>query len=123
TLTLLVLGLVASVVSLLRTSRPWTPSMLIEAMFSYFILFSIALSYLYNFVLHVFFGEMTAGFIGWEDSPFQRGGGFAKLGFALLGFLHSGGALICALPLLWELGASYSARQAFTYWRFNEPAT
>ena len=87
TLTLLVLGLVASVVSLLRTSRPWTPSMLIEAIFSYFILFSIALSYLYNFVLHVLFGEMAARFIGWADSPFQREVGFANLGFAVVGFL------------------------------------
>jgi Family of unknown function (DUF6790) len=123
TLTLLVLGLVASVVSLLRTSRPWTPSMLIEAIFSYFILFSIALSYLYNFVLHVFFGEMTARFIGWADSPFQREVGFANLGFAVVGFLHFGGASTCALPRLWELGASCSARQAFTFWRFYELAT
>src|SRR5262245_61388114 len=30
----------------------------------------------------------------------------------LLDFLHSGGALICALPLLWELDASCSARQS-----------
>ena len=30
---------------------------------------------------------MTAGFIGWADSPFQREVGFANLGFAVLGFL------------------------------------
>src|SRR5262249_36213748 len=97
TLTLLVLGLVASVVSLLRTSRPWTTSMLIEAIFSYFILFSIALSYLYNFVLHVFFGEMTAGFIGWEDSPFQREVGFSNFGFAVFGLLPFRGCFLFAL--------------------------
>ena len=87
TLTLLVLGLVASAIALLRTSRPWTASVVTEAVISYFILFSIALSYLYNFVLHVFFGEMTAHFIGWADSPFQREVGFASLGFAAVGFL------------------------------------
>jgi len=123
TLELLVLGLVASVISLMRTSRPWARSEFIEAIFSYFILFSIALSYLYNFILHVFFGETAARFIGWEDSPFQREVGFANLGFAVVGFLAFGGALICALPLLWELDASCSARQSFTFWRFYEPAT
>jgi len=87
TLELLVLGLVASVISLMRTSRPWARSEFIEAIFSYFILFSIALSYLYNFILHVFFGETAARFIGWEDSPFQREVGFANLGFAVVGFL------------------------------------
>jgi len=92
TLDLLVLGLVASVISLLRTPRPWTRSQLTEAIFSYFILFSIALSYLYNFVLHVFFSEMTARFIGWEDSPFQWEVGFANLGFAVVGFLAFGGS-------------------------------
>src|SRR5919206_2076139 len=87
TLTLLVLGLVASVASLLRAPRPWTAPTVVEALFSYFILFTIALSYLYNFVVHVFFGEMAARFIGWPDSPFQTEVGFASLGFAVLGFL------------------------------------
>lgn len=87
TLTLLVLGLVASMISLLRRHRPWTAPVIVEALFSYFILFSIALGHLYSFVLHVFFGEMTARFIGWADSPFQAEVGFASLGFAALGFL------------------------------------
>jgi hypothetical protein len=87
TLTLLVLGLVASAASLLRMPRRLTSRVLVEALFSYFILFSIALSYLYNFVVHVFFGEMAARFIGWADSPFQTEVGFASLGFAAIGFL------------------------------------
>ena len=40
-------------------------------------LFSIGISFFYNFVVHAFFGEMAARFIGWEDSPFQREVGFA----------------------------------------------
>lgn len=87
TLTLFVLGLVASAASLLRKPRPLTSPVLVEAVFSYFILGSIALSYLYNFVAHVFFGETVARFIGWADSPFQREVGFASLGFAVVGFL------------------------------------
>ena len=56
-------------------------------MFSYFLLFSIGVSFLYNFVMHVFFGEMAARFIGWADSPFQAEVGFASLGFAVVGLL------------------------------------
>src|SRR5215467_8782387 len=73
TLTLLVLGILVSAVSLLRTPRPLTAPALVEALFSYFILFSIAINYFYNFVEHVFFSEATARFIGWADSPFQGG--------------------------------------------------
>jgi Family of unknown function (DUF6790) len=87
TLTFLVVGLVASPVSLWTVPRPWTAPMAVEALFSYFILFSIALTDLYNFVAHVFFGQMTARFIGWADSPFQTEVGFASLGFAAVGFL------------------------------------
>jgi hypothetical protein len=87
TLTLLILGVLASTVSLLRMPRPLTARALVEALFSYFVLFSIAISNLYNFVAHVFLGEAAARFIGWADSPFQREVGFASLGFAIVGLL------------------------------------
>jgi hypothetical protein len=87
TLTFLVIGLAASFVSLLRTQKPRTAPVLIEALFFYFLLFSIGFGFLYNFVLHTFFGEMTARFIGWADSPFQAEVGFASLGFSAVGFL------------------------------------
>ena len=87
TLTLLILGLIAAALSLLRKPRPLTRPVVVEAILSYFLLFSIAISYLYNFILHVFFGEMTARFIGWAQSPFQAEVGFASLGFAVVGFL------------------------------------
>jgi hypothetical protein len=87
TLTLLIVGLLASVASLLRKPRPWKAALIVEALLAYFLLFSIGLSYLYNFVAHVFFGEMAAHFIGWPDSPFQREVGFASLGFAVVGLL------------------------------------
>ena len=87
TLTLLVLGLMASGVSLLRKPHPVQARQVVEALFAYFILFSIAIAHLYNFVLHVFFGEMTAHVIGWANSPFQAEVGFASLGFAMVGFL------------------------------------
>src|SRR6516164_8209045 len=95
TLTFFVLGLLASAIALWRARPPRTFALIVEALFSYFVLFSIGLSSLYNFVLHVFFGKLAAGFIGWEDSPFQFEVGFASLGFAVVGLLAFGEASIC----------------------------
>ncbi|MPZ41715.1 MAG: hypothetical protein GEU95_27485 [Rhizobiales bacterium] len=87
TLTFLFLGLIASAIALLRAPKPLTAPVVVESLFSYFLLFSIGFSFLYNFVMHTFFGEMAAKFIGWANSPFQLEVGFASLGFALVGFL------------------------------------
>ncbi len=81
------MGFLVSAASLLRAPRPWKAPVIVEALLAYFLLFSIGLSYLYNFVAHVFFSEMAARFIGWPDSPFQREVGFASLGFAVVGLL------------------------------------
>ena len=55
TLTFLLIGLIASLVSLLRTPKPLTLPIVIEALFFYFLMFSIGFGFLYNFVLHTFF--------------------------------------------------------------------
>jgi Family of unknown function (DUF6790) len=87
TLTFLVLGLVASGVSLMRKPRPWPAAVIVESLFSFFLLFSIGLSNVYSFVMHVSFGDTAARFIGWAPSPFQAEVGFASLGFGLVGLL------------------------------------
>ena len=87
TLTFVILGLVASAIALARAPKPLTAPVVVEALLSYFILFSVGVSFFYNFVMHTFFGEMSAAFIGWADSPFQAEVGYASLGFALIGFL------------------------------------
>jgi hypothetical protein len=87
TLTFLIVGLVASGVSLLRQRKPLCAPVVTEALFFYFLLFSIGLSFFYNFVGHTFFGETAAKLIGWQDSPFQLEVGFASLGFAVVGLL------------------------------------
>jgi hypothetical protein len=87
TLTFLVIGLIASIISLSLAPRPLTAPRVVEALFFYFLMFSIGFSYLYNFVLHTFFGATAARFIGWPDSPFQAEVGFASLSFAAVGFL------------------------------------
>lgn len=87
TLTFLVLGFIASGIALARAAKPLTMAAIIEALLAYFLLFSIGLSFFYNFVMHTFFGAMVARFVGWPDSPFQTEVGFASLGFAVVGFL------------------------------------
>jgi hypothetical protein len=73
---------------------------LYDALLRWFLFFSIGVSMLYNFVLHVFFGEMTARFIGWADSPFQTEVGLASLGFAAVGFLGFRGGFEARLAAL-----------------------
>ena len=83
TLTFLAIAAIATAVSVARRGGAHLP----EAAMAYYCLFVIGLSFLYNFVMHVFFGEMTASFIGWADSPFQAEVGWASLGFAVIGLL------------------------------------
>src|SRR5262249_56246048 len=83
-----------------RGRPPRNFALIVEALFSYFVLFSIGFSSLYNFVFHVFFGKLAAGFIGWEDSPFQLEVGFASLGFAVVGLLAFRGSFDLRLAAL-----------------------
>ena len=111
TLTFLVIGVIASAFAYYSKPQPRTRAQLIEALFSYFLLFSIGVSFFYNFVMHVFFGELAARFIGWADSPFQAEVGFASLGFAAVGtlaFRGDTGLRIAAVvgPSLFLLGAA-----------------
>ena len=111
TLTFLVAGLVFSATGILREPKPLAEGRAAEHLFRWFLFWSIGVSYLYNFVMHVFFGEMAAGFIGWAQSPFQAEVGFASLGFAAVGFLAfrgSRGLRIAAVvgPALFLWGAA-----------------
>ena len=86
-LTFFVLGLIFSSFSLALKPKPLDKATVVEAFFKYFLLFSVGFNYLYNFVMHVFFAEMAAKFIGWDNSPFQYEVGFASLGFGVVGIL------------------------------------
>src|SRR5437899_8276863 len=85
--TLLIIGFVAAGISLLNKPKPLRINMVAEAFFSYYLLFPIGISNVVNFVFHVFFGEMAAKFIGWQDSPFQAEVGFASLGVGIAGII------------------------------------
>ena len=111
TVTFLAIGLIASAIALARAPKPLTAPVIVEALFAYFVLFSIGCSFFYNFIMHTFFGAMTARFIGWADSPFQTELGLASLGFAVVGFLAFRGGFDLRLaavtgPALFTLGAA-----------------
>ena len=93
TLTCFIIGLLASGLSLLPKKKPLTKAVVVEALFSYFLLFSVGISFFYNFIMHSFFGETAARFIGWQQSPFQFEVGTASLGYAVVGFLAFRGRL------------------------------
>jgi hypothetical protein len=111
TLTFFVLGLLAAAIALARRPKPLPKGAVVEELLAWFLFFSIGVGFLYNFVMHVFFGEMAAAFIGWADSPFQAEVGYASLGFAAVGFLAFRGSLETRLaavlgPALFLWGAA-----------------
>jgi hypothetical protein len=87
TLTFLVIGWVFSGFAIARAPKPAGAAVIVEKLLSWYVLFSIGFSFLYNAVFHMFFGKVAAAFIGWADSPFQFEVGTASLGFAIMGFI------------------------------------
>ncbi len=85
--TFFIIGLIAAGISLLKKPKPLGISAVAEAFLSYYLLFAIGINNLVNFMFHVFFGDIAAKFIGWENSPFQAEVGFASLGVGIAGVL------------------------------------
>ena len=116
TLSFFVIGLVFSGASLALDRRPRTAPVVVEALLAWFLFFSIGLSFLYNFVMHVFFAEMAAHFIGWANSPFQYEVGFASLGFAVVGLLaFRGGPGFRTAAVLGPAGVLWGAAGGHVY--------
>src|SRR5262245_16734274 len=86
-LSFFVIGLVVSLVAIARSGRSVDRSLVVEKLLAWYVFFSIGIDNFYNFVMHVFFGKMSAAFIGWADSPFQFEVGTASLGYAAVGLL------------------------------------
>jgi hypothetical protein len=86
TLTFLILGLIISIARL-SLSRNHDISTIIEDLLTNYIFWAIGISFFYNFVMHVFFADMAAQFIGWRNSPFQYEVGYASLGFSVVAIL------------------------------------
>ena len=70
-LTFLVVGLLFSIFAIARARNPLGQAVVVEKLLAWHVFWAIGVGYLYNFVMHAFFGQMSAAFIGWADSPFQ----------------------------------------------------
>lgn len=80
--------LVGLAVAATRTNyAPGRRGLAAEETLRWFLFFGVGVSFFYNFVCHVFFGDMAARFIGWAQSPFQAEVGWASLGYSVLGFM------------------------------------
>lgn len=86
-LTFTLLGLGIAGLQILKTPAPRPPGSTAEAVLRWFLFFAVGVSFSYNFVCHVFFGDMAARFIGWAQSPFQAEVGWASLGYSVIGFM------------------------------------
>ena len=86
-LSFFIIGLIVSLAAIARSANPVDRPFVVEKLLAWYVFFSIGIDNFYNFVMHVFFGRMSAAFIGWADSPFQFEVGTASLGFAAVGLL------------------------------------
>jgi hypothetical protein len=86
-LTFLVIGLLFSGIALARHRGPLGTDIVVQKLLTWHVFWSIGVAYLCNFVMHGFFGRLSASFIGWADSPFQFEVATASLGFSVVGFL------------------------------------
>ncbi len=110
-LTFPVIGVLFVLGELAFARKPHTGAFIVEALMRSYLFWAIGITNLYNFVMHVFFGDVAAQFIGWAQSPFQAEVGFASLGFGVVGIIAVWGgwgmrfAAIVA-PSLFLLGAA-----------------
>jgi hypothetical protein len=110
-LTFFVISLIGSAIAIARAPRPVSSAVVVDKLLAWYLLFNIGVMFLVNFVFHVFFGQIAAAFIGWEDSPFQFEVGTASLGFAVAGFIAAFASfdrrLVAVIsPSIFTLGAA-----------------
>lgn len=85
TLTFLAIAVIVAVIVIL-VRRPGAHGVW-HAFLSWFLFFAIGVTYIYNAVFHIFFGDMAAASIGWENNGFQTEVGFASLGIGIVGIM------------------------------------
>ena len=110
-LTFLLLGFVAAGTAIARHAKPVPRAFVAERLLRWHVWIAVGLDNLYNFVMHSVFGELSARFIGWANSPFQLEVAFASLGFAVVAFFagnRSWDARAAAIigPGMFTLGAA-----------------
>lgn len=125
-LTFFAIGIICALIAIARVPRPVSAPLVLEKLLAWYVFFAIDIHFFYNFVMHVFFGRMSAAFIGWADSSFQFEVGTASLGFAAVAFIaafRSFDLRLAAIlgPAMFELGAAAGHVHQMTVMRNFSP--
>jgi hypothetical protein len=111
TVACLALGFACAGVAIARRPGPRSRAFAVEKLLAWYLFFPIGVAFLYTAIMHTFFADFTAAFIGWAPSPFQFEVGMASLGFSIVGFLAFRGTLglraaAVIAPAVFLLGAA-----------------
>ena len=123
TLTFLVLGIVAGLIAAARAPGGFTRANLAEGLLAYFILFTVAIAYFYNFVFHVFFGDLAASFIGGRTVRSRRRSAMQVSGSRRWGCSPSRATAWCGWRRSSGRRCSSGALRPSTSGAFSPPAT
>jgi hypothetical protein len=85
-----VLGLIVAGVQFWRLGRPRGAADVSGIFLNAFLLYSIGIGQILNFVMHSFFGDYAAKTIGWAQSPFQLELAFCSLGLGIAAIIVHG---------------------------------
>ncbi len=80
-----ILALVIGIIIVAVRGKRATRLQNINSFLAYLFLLAVGISGIWGFVVHCFFGQMSAQFIGWQPSPFQFEVGIANLAMGALG--------------------------------------
>lgn len=58
-----------------------------QTLLSWFLVFGIGITYIFNGVMHTVFGDLSASLIGWENNGFQAEVGFASFGIGIVALI------------------------------------
>ncbi len=81
--------LIALIVGYVQAKRCLQPAAKTEAFIRAFLWIQVGITNIWNFIMHSFFGQIAAQFIGWAQSPFQFEVGVCSLGIGLAAFWAS----------------------------------
>lgn len=102
TLTFFFAGLIVSLI-IIAVRRPDRHGIW-HVLFTWFLIFSIGITYIYNGVFHIAFGDMAAASIGWENNGFQAEVGFASIGIGIVGLMAAPRRMPFSLKLAAMIG-------------------
>ena len=111
TQTFFLIGMLFSAVATVRAPKPVSNAVAVEKILSWFVFWTIGVAYFYNFVFHVFFGEMAANSSAGPTARSNSKSEWRASDARSLASLRPFGVSTCALPRSCLRPFSCSARR------------